>query len=185
MPIPTAENEGDILKVTVFEQYRTVDELFKRSKANSVYYTLLVLSVLIITSGLLLNNGAIVIGGMLVTPMFTPILGEAIANNLVSTVINIGVKLGSDFIFKSMNIDPTLANIGSALLSGAVLGGIMPGGDIGLTVYTAGPGFSIKPGGVAPGIHLFHAADFIIYVFHRIRTGSPGDRKSTRLNPSH
>ncbi len=67
------KNES-ILEVTRAEQYKTVEELFERSHKNSVYYTLLVLSTFIITAGLLLNNAVILIGGMLVAPVMTPIL---------------------------------------------------------------------------------------------------------------
>lgn len=66
--------KGDILKLTAADRYKTVDELFERSQPNSVYYTLLILSVFIVSCGLLLGNAPIVIGGMLVTPVLTPIL---------------------------------------------------------------------------------------------------------------
>jgi uncharacterized hydrophobic protein (TIGR00271 family) len=67
------KNEG-ILEISAKEQYRTVDELFKKSQESSAYYTMLGLSALIISLGLLLNNLAIVIGGMLVAPVLTPML---------------------------------------------------------------------------------------------------------------
>jgi uncharacterized hydrophobic protein (TIGR00271 family) len=68
------EKKGDILKVSTAEQFKTVNELFERAQPNSVYYTLLILSIFIIVTGLLLENAPIVIGGMLVTPVLTPIL---------------------------------------------------------------------------------------------------------------
>jgi uncharacterized hydrophobic protein (TIGR00271 family) len=67
-------DEGNILEIGKSEQYHTVDELIRRSHPNSVYYTFLVVSSVIITAGLLIDNTAIVIGGMLVTPVLTPIL---------------------------------------------------------------------------------------------------------------
>ncbi len=67
-------DEGNILEIGKSEQYHTVDELVKRSHPNSVYYTFLILSSVIIVAGLLIDNTAIVIGGMLVTPVLTPIL---------------------------------------------------------------------------------------------------------------
>jgi len=67
-------DDGNILDVERQEQYHTVEQLIKRSKPTSVYYTLLLLSSVIISAGLLLNNSTIVIGGMLVTPVMTPIL---------------------------------------------------------------------------------------------------------------
>lgn len=73
-PDPELDEKGKILKIKTKDKYKTVDELFEQSQPSSVYYTLLVLSVFIVTSGLLLNNAPIVIGGMLVTPLLTPIL---------------------------------------------------------------------------------------------------------------
>jgi len=65
---------ADILRITRSDQYQTVEELLVRSQPNSVYYTLLIVSAFIITAGLLLENAAITIGGMLVTPVLTPVL---------------------------------------------------------------------------------------------------------------
>ena len=64
-------------------QYRTVEDLIERSRPDFTYYVLLFISTIIIAAGLLLNNSAIVIGGMLVTPLLTPIL-----------VIALGVSVG-------------------------------------------------------------------------------------------
>ncbi|MFH1866932.1 MAG: DUF389 domain-containing protein [Patescibacteria group bacterium] len=73
-----------LLKVTKANQYQTIGELFERSKPTSPYYALLVLSAVIVASGLLLDNLAVVIGGMLVTPVLTPVLvialGLAVGN---------------------------------------------------------------------------------------------------------
>jgi uncharacterized hydrophobic protein (TIGR00271 family) len=69
---------GDILKITKSDQNKTIDELFAHSQPTSSYYTLLLLSSLIVSAGLLLGNSAIVIGGMLVTPVLTPILVAAL-----------------------------------------------------------------------------------------------------------
>lgn len=56
------------------EQYDTVDELMERSQPSFAYYLLLVLSALVIGSGILLGNSAIVIGGMVITPVLTPLI---------------------------------------------------------------------------------------------------------------
>lgn len=60
--------------VTSRDQYRAVDELIERATPNANYYALLVLSSLVITAGILMGNNPIVIGGMLITPLLTPIL---------------------------------------------------------------------------------------------------------------
>jgi len=51
--------------------------LFEKSKMDWRFYLLLILSTIIVTLGLLLNNASIIIGGMLVTPLLTPILAFA------------------------------------------------------------------------------------------------------------
>jgi uncharacterized hydrophobic protein (TIGR00271 family) len=65
-------NETD--KLTVSDKYRAVDELIEESRPNREYYSLLVLSSVIIAAGILLANSSILIGGMLVTPVLNPIL---------------------------------------------------------------------------------------------------------------
>jgi len=71
-------NDGKILEIKRSDQYRTVDELVTKSQPTSVYFTFLVLSSFIVASGLLLDNVAVVIGGMLVTPVLTPVLMVAL-----------------------------------------------------------------------------------------------------------
>ncbi|MFH0929952.1 MAG: DUF389 domain-containing protein [Candidatus Moraniibacteriota bacterium] len=56
------------------EQYDTVDELIERSQASFSYYLMLILSSLVIGSGILLGNSAIIIGGMVITPVLTPLI---------------------------------------------------------------------------------------------------------------
>lgn len=87
-----------ILKIERSEQYRTVKELLAHSEASPVYYTMLFLSSLIIASGLLLRNTAIVIGGMLVTPMLTPVLALGLGFAVGETAL---IKTKSFLIFKS------------------------------------------------------------------------------------
>lgn len=65
--------------MTRSSQYRTVDELLNESKPSTIYYTLLVLSSVIVACGILLGNPPIIIGGMLVTPMLTPVLSIALS----------------------------------------------------------------------------------------------------------
>lgn len=70
-----AKKESEtILEVEKGQQYRAINELIDESRPDSTYYLLLILSSVIIASGVLLANSAILIGGMLVTPVLTPIL---------------------------------------------------------------------------------------------------------------
>ena len=72
------EKKQQILKVTKTDQRKTVDELFAKSKPSSSYYTFLILATVIVAAGLLLENAFIVIGGMLVAPVLTPIFVTAL-----------------------------------------------------------------------------------------------------------
>jgi len=83
------ESDNIWSNITRSDQYRAVNDLIVESKPGSNYYTLLVLSSIIIAAGLLLANSAILIGGMLVTPLLTPIL-----------LISLGVTLGRKFLLK-------------------------------------------------------------------------------------
>jgi len=92
--------DGNILVIKKSDQYRTADELIKKSQPNSVYYTLLIISSIIIASGLLLDNSAIVIGGMLVTPVLTPVLLIALglAIGELKSIKNTAVLMGKSFL---------------------------------------------------------------------------------------
>jgi uncharacterized hydrophobic protein (TIGR00341 family) len=87
------EPQPEILAIKKSEQYKTVEELFKKSHPDSVYYTLLALSSVIVASGILLANPTIVIGGMLVTPLLTPIL-----------IIALGISVGDIKAIRSSSI---------------------------------------------------------------------------------
>lgn len=79
-------------------QYRTVQELIEKSRPDFSYYALLSISSVIITAGLLLNNTAIVIGGMLVTPLLTPVLVIALGFSVGDLLL---VGRVSKFLIKS------------------------------------------------------------------------------------
>jgi uncharacterized hydrophobic protein (TIGR00271 family) len=83
------------------DQYRVVSELVIDGQESPTYYSLLVLSGIIIAAGLLLANSAILIGGMLVTPVLTPILLLALA--IVTTKPRI-IRSTSKLILKSVGI---------------------------------------------------------------------------------
>jgi uncharacterized hydrophobic protein (TIGR00271 family) len=87
------QNNGQTLEVTEGEKYRAVEELIKRSTPNAVYYSLLVFSSLIIGCGILLDNMAILIGGMLVAPVLTPALTMALGISIGDTKL-IGKEFG-------------------------------------------------------------------------------------------
>lgn len=56
------------------EKYKAVNVLIEEGQETGIYQTLLVLSSIIIASGILLANTSILIGGMLITPVLSPVL---------------------------------------------------------------------------------------------------------------
>jgi uncharacterized hydrophobic protein (TIGR00271 family) len=95
-----SEKDKGILEITKAEQYRTVNELLEKSRSNANYYTLLVLSSLIIAAGLILDSSAVIIGGMLVTPVLTPVLALAlgISASQISFLKRDLILLGKSFL---------------------------------------------------------------------------------------
>jgi len=85
--------EKTLLDIDKKDQYHAIDELIAGSRSNGTYYTLLILSSVIISSGILLANSAILIGGMLVTPVLTPIL-----------LIALGITVGDSRLIKRTSI---------------------------------------------------------------------------------
>jgi len=122
--VEDAIEKGNILNVSRADQYKTVNELFEKSQSNSVYYTLLILSIFIVATGLLLGNSPIVIGGMLVTPVLTPILviGLSITVGelkfikkpgiliLKSVFLTIGISAALTVLFGATEIQEVLVN---------------------------------------------------------------------------
>jgi len=97
--MPEQKNDN-LLKITKVEQYRTAAELMEHSRPSSIYFALLILSSTIIASGLLLDSASIVIGGMLVTPVLTPVLAIALGISVgdPQTIKNISILLGKSFL---------------------------------------------------------------------------------------
>lgn len=60
--------------ITKEDQYIAVNELMADNQDPFTYFVLLILSSVIIPAGILLANSVILIGGMLITPLLTPVL---------------------------------------------------------------------------------------------------------------
>lgn len=112
----TKPNKESILAIKKSEQYRTADELISRSQPSSTYYTLLFVSSLVISSGLLLQNSFIVTGGMLITPVLAPILVVAMGISIgeVKVIKEASVLLGKSFLVILLSAFVLALLIGSA-----------------------------------------------------------------------
>jgi len=74
--MPTT-NHSKLFTIDVKDRKAAVDNLIAVSAPNGDFFLLLVLSVLIVVSGLLINNASVIIGGMVVAPILSPILSMA------------------------------------------------------------------------------------------------------------
>lgn len=66
-----------LLHATEAKKKTTIRKIVEASSPVPTYFLLLILSSIIVTIGLALNNAAIVIGGMLVSPLLSPLLSFA------------------------------------------------------------------------------------------------------------
>ncbi|HLV09149.1 MAG TPA: TIGR00341 family protein [Halanaerobiales bacterium] len=90
----------------------------KKSEINSEYILLLILSSIITTLGLILDNVAVIVGGMVIAPVLGPILG-----------ITIGIVIGdSQLIRKGVSAEIIAVTIGIA--TGAFFTLLIPGVEL-------------------------------------------------------
>jgi uncharacterized hydrophobic protein (TIGR00271 family) len=69
---------GSLFKISQYERNKFVTKLIDASAPRTDYYFLVILSTVIVAMGLLANNLILVIGGMLVTPILSPVLALAL-----------------------------------------------------------------------------------------------------------
>lgn len=74
----TNKQNKTIWQITHHNQVKVAEELIESSRLTGGFYLMLVLSAVMVSLGLLLNNTAVVIGGMLITPLLTPLLTLAL-----------------------------------------------------------------------------------------------------------
>jgi len=111
------EPTQDILEISAAKRYQTVEELLTQSTPNQMFYTMLVLSTLIISGGVILGNTGIIIGGMLVTPLLTQIL-----------VLALGFTTGQTELIKRVSI--FIGKITLAIIVGSFVLGLVFGRDV-------------------------------------------------------
>ncbi|MCK5015931.1 MAG: TIGR00341 family protein [Candidatus Peribacteraceae bacterium] len=81
-----ANRHESLLEVTRKEQREAIESLIEQGSMRNGYYLLLTVAALIVTPGLLLDNVAVVIGGMILAPLMIPLL--SISLSLVSGSLN-------------------------------------------------------------------------------------------------
>ena len=68
-----------LFRLSTEERNKAVDKLVEGASPDAEFYLLLILSTIIITLGLLVDSSTVVIGGMLVAPIISPILSFAMS----------------------------------------------------------------------------------------------------------
>ena len=86
---------GNIFKISQKERNEFCTHIIDSSTPRGDFYFLIILSTLIVALGLLIDNVILVIGGMLVTPILSPIL--AIALGLVAKDIKVILRSAKIF----------------------------------------------------------------------------------------
>lgn len=74
-----SHEQPSILQASDGERHEAIEHLVGATTLRQGYYLLLMLSVVIVTAGILVENPPIVIGGMVVAPVLTPILLLAVS----------------------------------------------------------------------------------------------------------
>jgi uncharacterized hydrophobic protein (TIGR00271 family) len=64
--------------VTMVDKNRAVEEIIESSSPRKSFFVMIAVSAVLATMGILDNNAAVIIGGMLVAPMLSPILAVAL-----------------------------------------------------------------------------------------------------------
>ncbi|MBT3689926.1 DUF389 domain-containing protein, partial [bacterium] len=67
-----------IFKLPQDRHQKVINQISEETNADLDFYTLSIFATIIITLGLILNNNAVVIGGMLLTPLVWPMLAIAL-----------------------------------------------------------------------------------------------------------
>lgn len=102
-------------KITKTQKKKVFDRLFKESSASYDFFLMLILSSIIVTFGLLLNNVAVIIGGMLVAPMLFPILSFSMGVVVSDKKL---IKRGGVIILRSAGLIVIISAIISLLFIG-------------------------------------------------------------------
>jgi len=76
---PFNNRKASLLEATDKEQKEAVESLISQGTLQSGYYLMLFLATMIVTPGLLIDNVAVIIGGMILAPLIVPILSLSLS----------------------------------------------------------------------------------------------------------
>ncbi len=111
------------LKISKRTQVRVASELIESSRLDADFYLMLVLSAVVVTLGLIVGSTAVVIGGMLITPLLTPLLTLALGLVIADQAV----------IWRSFKV--ILRSIGIVVGVAVILGFLFPIGVLNSEIY--------------------------------------------------
>lgn len=104
------------------DKTEAIDSLIKDSSPKPAFFFLVIMSVLMATFGLLLNNASVIIGSMLIAPILSPILS-----------IGLGLTIGNNNLLTqslSTVLKSLVYSIGLSALSTWILWGVINGNEL-------------------------------------------------------
>ncbi|MBU2613098.1 TIGR00341 family protein [Patescibacteria group bacterium] len=124
-----------LLTIPIEDRKVSVERLMGESSPKAEFFLLLVLAIIIVTLGLLMGNLSIIIIGMLVAPLLSPILsvamgivvadvkviGWAARTLMLATILIVGISLIVAFFFPDRFMTDELAARSSASLAGMIV----------------------------------------------------------------
>jgi len=72
------KNHNFLFKASAIDRRQAIEKIISSSSPRRVFFFMIILSSMIATLGLVINNMAVVIGGMLVAPILSPLLSLAL-----------------------------------------------------------------------------------------------------------
>lgn len=90
--------DPSLLEASHKERHEAIEKLISMGTYHSGYYLLLLLATLIVTPGLLLNNVAVIIGGMILAPLLVPLLSislSLVSGNVKSFIRSVRILVSS------------------------------------------------------------------------------------------
>lgn len=111
--------ESSLLDASRKERHNAIERLISQGTFDSGYYLLLLVAILIVTPGLLIDNVAVIIGGMILAPLLIPLL--SISLSLVSGNVRGFVRSVKILVFSIIITIATSAGLTLALAEAGIV----------------------------------------------------------------
>lgn len=159
------KNKLEIFDISNKRKKDTIEQLIESSSPTQSFYLILILSAVITTFGIVLDNVAVVIGGMLVSPLLSPLLAvsmgivladyKLILRSLKIVLYSVGFVVMISLIFAFFLVEKELnSEIVSRIYPNLLYFGIALASGVAAAIAIAKEEFSERMVGVAVAIAL-------------------------------